>query len=101
MDQMTFAVNPLPQTLLVLLTERNRTPPCRAAELSQESTADFTQSGMGTVRTWPPAVPTSMSPLRTSRVARFRGAIRTVTPTQFSMYAVRISNRITREMAYP
>jgi hypothetical protein len=44
-DQMTLAVNPLPQTLPVLLTERNRNPVCKFAEVTQASIADFTHSG--------------------------------------------------------
>lgn len=45
---------PGPPTLPTLLTERKKTPFCRPAEAIQESTADLTQSGTGTVRKWPP-----------------------------------------------
>lgn len=50
MDEITFAVNPPPQTFPALLTERKRTPLRRLAEAIQTSTADLTQPGTGTVR---------------------------------------------------
>jgi hypothetical protein len=53
-DQTTLAVNPLRQTLPVLLTERKRTPLCSFAEAIQVSTAALTQFGTGTIRMCPP-----------------------------------------------
>jgi hypothetical protein len=52
--QTTFSVTPFPQTLPVLLIDRNRQPDAVPDACVHSSTRFFTQSGTGTVRTCPP-----------------------------------------------
>lgn len=48
-DQITFAVNPEPRTIPVLLIARKSVPLRRSAAAVQASMADFTQPGTGIV----------------------------------------------------
>ena len=48
--QITFSVMPEPQTDSFRLTHRNSRPSVIATDVTHSSTADFTQSGTGTVR---------------------------------------------------
>ena len=54
MCQTAFTVIPSPHALPTLLTRRNSFPRSIAAAASQSSSSVRTQSGTGTVRTWPP-----------------------------------------------
>ena len=54
MCQTAFTVMPSPQVLPTLLTRRKSFPRSIAAAASQSSSSVLTQSGTGTVRTWPP-----------------------------------------------
>ena len=57
MCQTAFTVIPAPHVLPTLLTLRNNFPLSIAAGMSHSSNSRLTQSGTGTVRTWP-ALPT-------------------------------------------
>src|SRR5260221_6679029 len=54
MCQTAFTVMPSPHVLPTLLTRRKSFPRSIAAAASQSSNSVLTQSGTGTVRTWPP-----------------------------------------------
>ena len=54
MCQTAFSVMPSPHIFPTLLTLRNSLPRSMAAAVSQLSSSCLTQSGTGTVRTWPP-----------------------------------------------
>src|SRR3984957_19449861 len=54
MCQTAFTVMPSPHVLLTLLTRRKSFPRSIPAAASQSSSSVLTQSGTGTVRTWPP-----------------------------------------------
>src|SRR6202047_3869179 len=54
MCQTAFTVMPSPHVLPPLLTRRNSFPRSITAAASQSSSSVLTQSGTGTVRTWPP-----------------------------------------------
>ena len=54
MCQTAFTVMPSPHILPTLLTRRNSFPRSIPAAVSQSSSSVLSQSGTGTVRTWPP-----------------------------------------------
>jgi hypothetical protein len=56
----TFSLMPEPQIVPLWVTQRKMCPSAIRATVSHSSTASFTQSGTGTVRTWPPLPKRSM-----------------------------------------